>query len=487
MNCDIANLEPKCVWKHFAAICDVPRPSKKEEKMVEFMLAFGKEHGLETHVDEIGNVLFRKPATPGMENRKGIVLQGHLDMVPQKNNDTVHNFETDPIQPYIDGDWVKAKGTTLGADNGIGLAAAMAVLVAKDLEHGPIEALFTTDEETGMTGAFGLKNTFLKGDILINLDSEDEGEVFIGCAGGVDTNVEFSFKKEPVPANHRAFQLTVKGLRGGHSGCDIHLGRGNANKIMNRFLWMGERECGLRIHHVDGGSLRNALPRESVSTVVLPADKVDDFKKRFHEVEKLILNELSSTEPGLTCIIEPVALPDYVMDTQTQTRFVGAVYGCPHGVYNMIADMPDVVETSNNLAMIKFKDTTISIGTLQRSSVDSAKEDLATMIRSVFELAGADKIVHEGSYPGWKPNLKSPVLATSIEQYKKCFGVEPEVKVIHAGLECGLIGDVYPNMDLISFGPTIRNPHSPDEMLNIPTVTKFWDFTVEILKNAPVK
>jgi len=487
MNQEIANLEPQSVWKHFAAICDVPRPSKKEEKMVEFMTAFGNSLGLETIVDEIGNVLIRKEATPGMEGRKGIVLQGHLDMVPQKNSDKTHDFETDPIDAYIDGEWVKANGTTLGADNGIGLAAAMAVLAANDMQHGLIEALFTTDEETGMTGAFGLKDDLLEGDILINLDSEDEGELFIGCAGGVDTNVVFDFEKEDVPPRVKAYKINITGLRGGHSGCDIHLGRGNANKIINRFLWDGDRNHGARIHSVDGGSLRNALPREAFATVCIPNAGVDAFKASFDSITQQITNELSVTEPNLHIELRETDEPTFVMDSAAQTRFVKAVYGCQHGVYNMIPDMPDVVETSNNLAMIKFKDSSIEIGTLQRSSIDSAKDDLATTIGSVFELAGASKVVHEGSYPGWKPNLSSPILAACKDQYKQCFGVDAEVKVIHAGLECGLIGDVYPNMDLISFGPTIRNPHSPDEMLNIPTVKKFWSFLVEVLKNAPEK
>jgi dipeptidase D len=487
MNQEIANLEPTIVWKNFAAICDIPRPSKKEEKIREFIKSYGEGLGLETVVDDIGNVLIRKPATPGMENRKGIVLQGHLDMVPQKNNDKEHNFETDPIEAYIDGEWVTANGTTLGADNGIGLAAAMAVLESTDLEHGPIEALFTTDEETGMTGAFGMKNDLLKGDILLNLDSEDEGEIFIGCAGGIDTNVQFQFDKEKVPSDMKAFVINVTGLRGGHSGCDIHLGRGNANKILNRILWTGTLQHGLRIHQVDGGSLRNALPREAFSTVVLPQSSVAEFKTSFDRICGEVKNELAMTEPTLHVELKETDAPEFVMDEKTQHNFVRAIYGCQNGVYNMIPDMPDVVETSNNLAMIKFEDNTIHIGTLQRSSIDSAKEDLAATIRSVFELADADQVNHEGAYPGWKPNLNSPILKTCKEQYKQCFGTDAAIKVIHAGLECGLIGDVYPDMDLISFGPTIRHPHSPDEKLNIPTTLKFWKFLVAVLKHTPEK
>ena len=487
MNQEIANLEPKLVWKNFAAILDIPRPSKKEEKIRKFVTNFGQNLGLETIVDEIGNVLIRKKATPGMENRKGVVLQGHLDMVPQKNSDKVHDFELDPIEAYIDGDWVKSRGTTLGSDNGIGMAAAMAVLESQDLVHGPIEALFTTDEETGMTGAFGLKPDLLQGDILLNLDSEDEGELFIGCAGGIDTNARFRFQKEAVPAGVKAFEIRVTGLRGGHSGCDIHLGRGNANKILNRFLKAGTQESGMRVHNIDGGSLRNALPREAFATFTLPEEHINGFKKTFDVIVAQIKNELAITEPNLAMVLQPAAMPDFVMDPSTQSRFIKAIYGCQHGVYNMIPDMPGVVETSNNLAMIKFKNDTIEVGTLQRSSIDSAKEDLAATIGSVFELAGAEAVNHEGSYPGWKPNLNSPILQIGKDQYKKCFGKEALVKVIHAGLECGLIGDVYPEMDLISFGPTLINPHSPDEMLNIPSTTKFWTFLVEVLKNIPVK
>lgn len=483
----LSSLEPKAIWRIFEQICNIPHPSKKEAAIVEYVVKFGKDLGLETLVDEVGNVLIRKPASPGMENRQTIILQGHLDMVPQKNNDTAHDFEKDPIQPYIDGDWVKAKGTTLGADNGIGAAAAMAVLEDKSLVHGPLECLFTIDEETGMTGAFGLKPGFLKGDILINLDSEDEGELYIGCAGGMDTTVHFNYKEEAVPAASVAMRIDVKGLKGGHSGLDIHLGRGNANKIINRILWDGFRDHKLRLASIDGGSLRNAIPREAIAIVTLPQAEADKFKKCFNHMAATIAKELASVETDLKITLSDAEMPAFVMDETATRNLLHSIYACPNGVSRMVADMPEVVETSNNLAIVKSENGSVRLAALQRSSVDSAKEDLGRMIRSVFELANADVIEHSGSYPGWKPNVDSPILKAMKEGYNAKFGKIPEVKVIHAGLECGIIGGVYPNLDMISFGPTIRNPHSPDEKVNIKTVGLFYDFLLETLKNAPVK
>lgn len=483
----LSSLEPKAVWRIFEQICNIPHPSKKEKAIAEYVVKFGKDLGLETLTDPIGNVLIRKPASPGMENRQTIILQGHLDMVPQKNNDTAHDFEKDPIKPFIDGEWVKAKGTTLGADNGIGSAAAMAVLEDKSLVHGPIECLFTIDEETGMTGAFNLQAGFLKGDILMNLDSEDEGELYIGCAGGMDTTVEFKYKEEAIPAGSEAFRIDVKGLKGGHSGIDIILGRGNANKLINRILWHGFREHKLRLASIEGGSLRNAIPREAIAIITLPKEEIAKFKKCFDKLVAEILNEYKSVEPDMAITISNTNMPAFVMDANTTRNLLNSIYACPNGVSRMVADMPGVVETSNNLAIIKSDKGVIQIAALQRSSVDSAKEELGHMIRSVFEMANADMIEHSGSYPGWKPNVDSPILKAMKEGYKAKFGKTPEVKVIHAGLECGIIGGVYPNLDMISFGPTIRHPHSPDEKVNIKTVGLFYDFLLETLKNAPLK
>ncbi len=486
MNNELASLKPAVLWKNFAGICSVPHPSKKEEKIRQFMVDFGNSHNLETIVDEVGNVIIKKPATPGMENAKVVVLQGHLDMVPQKNSDTEHNFETDPIQAFVDGEWVKARGTTLGSDNGIGVAAAMAVLELTDIAHGPVEALFTIDEETGMTGAFGLKNDILNADILINMDSEDEGDLYIGCAGGVDTTMKYNYTEVPVPAGSLAYNISITGLKGGHSGLDIPLGRGNSNKIMNRLFWHAAADFGLRISSIDGGSLRNAIPREAFAVVTIPENNRNGFGNFVKEFEQIVKQELGKVEPGFKLELNSVDIPSSLIDEETQKNLIKGVYACPNGVIGMITDMPDVVETSTNLAIVKSENGSIEICTLQRSSVNSKKDDLAAMVRCVFEMAGAE-VEHSGTYPGWKPNFDSPILETMKSVYNDKFGKIPDVKIIHAGLECGLIGDVYPEMDLISFGPTIRNPHSPDEMVNIKSVEMFWDFLIETLKNIPQK
>jgi len=482
MSNELTNLKPAVLWKNFEGICGVPHPSKKEEMIRQFLINFGNKHKLETIVDEVGNVIIKKPATPGMENVKGVVLQGHIDMVPQKNSDIVHDFENDPIQAYVDGEWVKARGTTLGSDNGIGVAAAMSVLEANDISHGPVEALFTVDEETGMTGAFGLKPGILKGDILINMDSEDEGELYIGCAGGVNTNMKFHYSEVPVPAGSAAYKISITGLKGGHSGIDIPLGRGNSNKIINRLFWHATADFGLRISNIDGGSLRNAIPREAFAVVTIPENNKEKFETFVKEFEQTIKSELGKVDPNFQIELSSVELPATLIDETTQGKLINTVYACPNGVIGMIADMPDVVETSTNLAIVKSENGIIEIYTLQRSSVNSKKDDLATMVRCVFETAGAE-VEHSGTYPGWKPNLDSPVLVTMKNVYNNKFGKIPDVKIIHAGLECGLIGDVYPEMDLISFGPTIRNPHSPDEMVNIKSVEMFWDFLVATLES----
>jgi dipeptidase D len=477
----INELSPKALWNNFQSLCNIPRPSKNEMRAADFALDFAKKHGLSAIKDEIGNVIIRKPATKGNENKPGVVLQAHLDMVPQKNSSTVHDFDKDPIQAYIDGEWVTAKGTTLGADNGIGVSAALAVLESTDIPHGPIEVLLTIDEETGMTGAFNLKGGVLKGRILMNLDSEDEGELYIGCAGGVNTMAIFDYMPENVPAGYKAFRLILTGLKGGHSGLEINLGRGNANKLMNRFLWKASREFGLRIASIEGGNLHNAIPRESFVVAVIPVTKEKDLMQWAADFQVMINKELSSIEPNAKIEILPTDMPATIFDKNTQDNLLNAVYTLPNGVIRMESDMPGVVETSTNLAIIKSHAGHIEIKCLLRSSIESAKNDLCNAMTAAFELAGA-KVEHSGSYPGWKPNVDSPILHTMKKVYETKFGKTPDVKVIHAGLECGIIGDVYKGMDMVSFGPTIRHPHSPDEKVNIASVEKFWIYLVETLK-----
>ncbi len=493
---EILNLEPKIVWKNFHAITQIPHPSKKEEKIAEFIIEFAKKNNLEWEQQPagpdgiVGNVIIRKPAASGMENRKGVVLQAHLDMVPQKNSEKVHDFEKDPIETRIadEGKWVRANGTTLGADNGIGVAAILSILESKDLQHGPIEALFTIDEETGMTGAFRLKAGMLKGDILMNLDSEDEGELYVGCAGGVDANITFNYTPENIPANMSAFTLSVTGLSGGHSGMDIVQGKGNANKILFRFLKTASKKYAVRIASINGGSLRNAIPREAFACILIPNEKIDAAKAELKTFQEIVVKELSQnkneTKPEIK--LEPAPMPASVIDAKTQNNLINAVYGCPNGVIRMSDSMQGLVETSTNLAIVKSNEKQISVNCLLRSSVDSAKEDLGQMISCVMELAGANCSL-DGAYPGWKPNMDSPILKTMQEIYHKMYGKTPEIKAIHAGLECGLLGGAYPNWDMISFGPTIRNPHSPDERVEIASVKKFWDYLVETLKNIPAK
>jgi dipeptidase D len=487
MSEEIKNLLPKNLWKHFYALTQIPRPSKHEQAAAEYVRKFGESLGLETKVDEVGNVVIVKPATPGMENRKTIIMQGHVDMVPQKNNDTMHDFLKDPIQPYIDGEWVKAKGTTLGADNGIGVAAALAIIEDNSLQHGPLEVFVTIDEETGMTGAFGLKPGFINGDILLNLDSEDEGELYIGCAGGIDTNAEFPYKEEIVPSDHSAYKIEVKGLKGGHSGLDIILCRGNSNKLLNRILWHGFREHGLRIASIEGGSLRNAIPRESFAIVTIPKSHQEKFESCFEKLAAEIINEFESTDPDIEIKLAMVEKPSALIDVQTTGGLLNAIYACVDGIIRMSPHMQGVVETSTNLALIKSGNGKITMGSLQRSSIDAAKQAVAFSIRAAFESNGA-KVEHKGEYPGWKPDVDSPILHAMKDSYHKKYGKIPEVKVIHAGLECGIIGaGSGKQLDMISFGPTIRFPHSPDEKVNVKTVELFYDFLIETLKNAPVK
>lgn len=483
---DILKLKPEAVWKNFYALTQIPRPSKKEEKVRQFLKEFGENLGLETIVDEIGNVIIKKPATAGMENRMGVILQGHMDMVPQKNADTAHDFEVDPIDAYVDGEWVTANGTTLGADNGMGVAASMAVLEATDIAHGPLEVLVTMDEETGMTGAENLKAGVLDGDILMNLDSEDEGELYIGCAGGVDTMGVFTYTEEATPEGMAAYKISVKGLKGGHSGLDINLGRGNANKIMNALLMTASDKYGLRLSSINGGSLRNAIPRESFTVVVVPEDKKSDFETFVKEFELIVQDEFATDDAGVKVIAEATELPANVIDLAAQKNLYSAVAGCPNGTIAMSKSVKGIVETSTNLAIVKSDGKTIEIATLNRSLVDKERDKIAAEIRTVFEAAGG-KAISQGAYPGWKPNPDSPILKEMKEIYNNKFGKVPEVKVIHAGLECGILGATYTNWDMISFGPTIRNPHSPDEKVNIATVELFYDFLVETLKHVPVK
>ncbi|MDO8927908.1 MAG: aminoacyl-histidine dipeptidase [Bacteroidota bacterium] len=488
MSNEISKLTPVEIWENFYELTRIPRPSHHEEQVRKFIADFGKGLGLETIQDEAGNVIIRKPATAGMEKRNGVILQGHLDMVPQKNSDKGHDFTTDPIETIIDGEWVKANGTTLGSDNGIGVAAAMAVLASKDLAHGPIEGLFTATEETGMDGANNLKSGILKGEILINMDSEDEGELYVGCAGGEDAIVQFSFTEVPVPAESISFRLNVTGLKGGHSGLDIPLGRGNANKIFFRLLKETHKICGVRLASINGGNLRNAIPREAFGVITVPYEKADKLVGQIAGLTTIIKRELSATEPTLKIELSKIEMPASLIDEKTQINLTHAIVACPNGVIRMSDSMPGLVETSTNLAIVKSDNTTkiVEVSCLMRSSVDTARAELGSRMDSVFTLAGA-KVTLKGGYPGWKPNMDSPILKTMQQVYNSKFGRIPEIKAIHAGLECGILGGTYPNWDMISFGPTIRFPHSPDEKVNIESVSKFWDFLVETLKNIPAK
>ncbi|MEI6021604.1 MAG: aminoacyl-histidine dipeptidase [Bacteroidota bacterium] len=486
MSSQIRQLEPKNLWNKFADLNDVPRPSKKEEKVIAFMMHFGKSLGLETFEDHVRNVIIRKPATKGMENKKGIVLQSHLDMVHQKNNDTIFDFNTQGIDMVIDGEWVKANGTTLGADNGIGVATIMAILESKDIAHPTIEALFTIDEETGMTGALGLEGGILNGEILLNLDTEDDSEIDIGCAGGIDVTASRTYTTEACPKDHSAFLISIKGLNGGHSGMDIHRGLGNANKLMNRLLYMASTEFYLRISHINGGSLRNAIPRESNATVAVPRNNEITFTKVFSKVATEIKNELKTMEPQLQIELHPCAMPLEVMEFEVQLQILKSLYAAHNGVYRMSADIANLVETSNNVARVLLQEGQLSIACLTRSSVESSKMDLAFALKSCFELAGCD-VKLSGSYPGWTPNVHSPILDVLVNLYEKLNHHKAHVVACHAGLECGILGSNYPKMDMVSFGPTIKGAHSPDERVNIQSVQKYWHFVLEILKHIPEK
>ncbi|MDC8000873.1 aminoacyl-histidine dipeptidase [Aequorivita todarodis] len=483
MNEEIRNLKPKALWNKFADLNAVPRPSKKEERVIAFMKDFGKSLGLETMEDEVGNVIIRKPATKGMEDRKTVVLQSHLDMVHQKNNDTEFNFDTQGIEMYVDGDWVRAKGTTLGADNGLGVATIMAILESNEIEHPAIEALFTIDEETGMTGAKGLKGGLLKGDILLNLDTEEDDEIGVGCAGGVDVTATGTYAETEAPKNSATFTIKVKGLNGGHSGMDIIKGLGNANKLMNRLLFATKDF--MQLAKLDGGSLRNAIPRESVAQVVVFSE--EKFLFAFEKMKREIIAEFKSLEPNLSISAEKTnEVFSKVMTDADQKKFLNVMNAAHNGVYRMSPDIADLVETSNNIAKVSVADGNIKIECLTRSSVESSKENLANALTSVFELAGYNSKL-AGDYPGWAPNMDSPILKVLDNLYQKMNGEKANVAACHAGLECGILGQNYPEMDMISFGPTIKGAHSPDERASISSAQKYWEFVLEILKNIPKK
>ncbi|WDF70470.1 aminoacyl-histidine dipeptidase [Sphingobacterium oryzagri] len=480
----LEELEPKAVWTHFEALNAVPRASKNEDRVIQFMLDFGAGLGLEAVRDAVGNVIIRKPATAGMENRKTVVLQSHLDMVHQKNNDTQFDFDTQGIAMYIDSDWVRAAGTTLGADNGIGVAAIMGLLASSSIPHPTIEALFTIDEETGMTGAKGLQGGLLDGEILLNLDTEEDTEIDIGCAGGVDVTARLSYQAEEAAADAIFYRLTVKGLQGGHSGMEIHKGLGNANKILTRLLHRLE-PLGLRLAAIDGGGLRNAIPREAVAIVAFAHTNEAGLQTTVASEVTAIQKELATVDPGLVIQLEETSQhPSTVLPLVTQSRLIRALYAVPNGVYRMSADFAGLVETSNNVARVSVNEGEIVIKCLTRSSVESSKVDLATAIKSCFELMDAE-VTFSGEYPGWTPNPHSEILAVLKDTYTQLFGEEPAVEACHAGLECGILGTNYPAMDMISFGPTIKGAHSPQERVSISSVQKFWKFLLAVLNSTP--
>lgn len=486
---EIKRLAPEAVWGYFYDLTQIPRPTGHTKQVTEYLKAFGAKHGLETHQDEVGNVLIRKPATPGYEGRKPVVLQAHVDMVPQKNAGVAHDFLRDPIDAYIDGEWVTARDTTLGADNGMGVSLAMAALTDDTLKHGPLEALFTIDEEVGMDGAVGLKPGFLRGSILINGDSEEEGRLFVGCAGGVDMNINFRYRDgEPTPEGHVALRITLTGLKGGHSGVDIHLGRANANKLLFRFLKKAVSHCGVRLASVEGGSLRNAIPREAVAIVTVPANRVADVEQLVSEHEALYRKEYKGIEGDIRFTAERTPdLPATVIPEEIQDDLINAVEGCQNGPISMLHDFPGTVESSSNLAIVKSEpDGQIYIKILVRSSSESRKDALCSSLESVFALAGA-KVELFNPYGGWQPNIDSPILRTMESVYESLFGHKPGVTVMHAGLECGIIQGAYPDMDMISFGPDIKHPHSPDEAVGIASVEKSWRLLRATLEAIPEK
>ena len=481
---EVKDLKPELLWRCFDEITKVPRPSCHEEQIRAYLLDFAKKNGVEAKTDKCGNVVMRKAATAGHENAPTVILQAHMDMVAEKNNDVNHDFMKDPIDTYIDGDWVKARGTTLGADNGIGMAAALAVMIDPDLKHGPVEALFTINEEIGLEGAQNLGQDMITGTMLLNLDSEDDGEIFVGCAGGIDTTAEFTYKRSVAPENFQYKRISVSGLLGGHSGSDINLGRANANKIIARFIWDCSQKWDIAVATFNGGNLRNAIPREAEAVFGIHTNHVEAMEHALKRYAEEIKNEYKGIEPAMKLDIENAERPEFCIDSETSLSLVRAIYSAPHGVYSMSRDIEGLVETSTNLAAVKMlDDNKIRITTSQRSSVESRKNDIASQVEAHFQLAGAE-VSHSDGYPGWAPNMDSKIMKISADAYEELFGVKPAIKAIHAGLECGLFLAKYPNLDMVSFGPTMTGVHSPDEQLNIPTTEKFWRHLCRVLEKA---
>ena len=481
----LSQLNPAPIWNYFEEICRIPRLSKNEGAIRNYLLDFASKHNLESKEDRVGNILIIKPSTPGMENRKSVVLQSHMDMVGEKNADFPHDWATDPIIPFVDNGWVAAKGTTLGADDGIGIASQLAILADKNIKAGKIECLFTIDEESGMTGAINLEHGFFEARTLLNLDSEDEGILFIGCAGGMDTVGKMGYKSVPVEKNSSAFEISITGLHGGHSGDEIHKGYGNSVKLMNRILWNLSNQFKISLNRFDGGNLRNAIPREAFATIVVDMRSSKQVQNWVENFQTVLVEEFGEIERDLKISINVVETPEFVMDKETQANLLNSLTCCPHGVIAWSRDMDDLVETSTNLASVKFdQNNTIKIVTTQRSSVESAKHDVASMVQSCLRLAGAE-VIHSDGYPGWKPSLKSEILKITRKSYINLFGKNPSVRAIHAGLECGLIYEKFKGIDMISFGPTIRGAHTPEEKIDIRTVQMFWDLLLDVLNNIP--
>ena len=483
----IKDLQPQVVWNNFYALTQIPRPSKHEGKVIEYLYNWGVSHGFETIKDDTGNIIIRVPATPGFENRKGVILQGHMDMVPQKTSDSDHNFLTDPIKAYVDGEWVTADRTTLGADNGIGVAMGLSVLEDKSVKHGPVEVLVTYDEETGMTGANCLKPGVLKGDILMNLDSEEEGELCVGCAGGLDASASFKYLKYKTPAGHKSLRISVKGLQGGHSGMDISLYRANANKVMARILLPAMEIFGVKVVNFTGGSLRNAIPFEAVADILVPADNIAAVRTMIDNIFAEVKAEYKESDPSAALYIDEIeAAPKYIQSS-VMLRAIKAMIACPSGVIRMSRTMEGLTETSINMAIVRTEHGNITVHSLMRSAVDTAKADLAERIRCIFELAGANKIEFKGGYSGWTPKLDTPMNKVMMEQYQKVYGEPMKVMATHGGLECAIMGAKYPAWEMVSIGPTIKYPHSPDEKVNIASVARTWEYLKAVLENVPVK
>ncbi|CAK9884425.1 MAG: Cytosol non-specific dipeptidase [Candidatus Erwinia impunctatus] len=483
---ELSSLSPQPLWDIFAKICSIPHPSYHEEALASYIVARVRERGLHAERDATGNILIKKPATPGFGQCQTVALQAHLDMVPQKNNDTVHDFTRNPIRPRIEGEWIKASGTTLGADNGIGLASTLAVLEDNDIQHGPLEVLLTMTEETGMVGAFGLMPGWLSADILINTDSEEEGEVYVGCAGGIDVTTTLPIVREPTTGNHLAVRITLKGLKGGHSGCDIHLGLGNANKLLARFLYREQQSVPFRVSEFSGGTLRNAIPREVSTTLLLAEGNLNAFLVDLEQFQRLLQSELGLPEKNIQLVSDSVPTPDTMLTAASQQQFLALLNSMPNGVIRNSDAMPGVVETSLNVGIVNLEEKNATIRCLVRSLADSGKESVVEMLRALGDLSGASTEA-KGSYPGWQPDPHSTAMTLVQQTYQQLFGHEPHVQVIHAGLECGLFKKPYPQMDMVSIGPTITGPHSPDEQVNIASVERYWQLLTALLKAIPEK